>query len=185
MNNYESFIKEFDEQIKKIADLQKKYIYCKEGCSYCCEKGDYPFSQVEFNYITQGFINLGYKEKITVQNNIKKLLEEKKINKDKKFEHVCPFLINKKCSVYEYRGIICRTFGLCYYDEENKYVRLPDCVNKGLNYSEYYDKKDKTLKIQDVPMVNLRIDKVLTSELAKKYDIKQSEIRPLLEWLDI
>ena len=185
MNNYESFIKEFDEQISKLIDLQKKYIYCKEGCSYCCEKGDYPFSQIEFNYLTQGFINLDTEEKIIVQKNIKKLLEEKKNFTGEKFEHVCPFLINKKCCVYDYRGIICRTFGICYYDEENKYVRLPECVNLGLNYSQYYDKKEKILKISDVPMVNLRIDKVLTSELAKKYNIKLGEIRPMLEWLDI
>lgn len=183
MNNYENFIIEFDKQIKKIEKSQKKYILCKQGCSYCCEKGNYPVSQTEFNYITSGFIGLSTEEKIIVQNNIKKLFQEKQNFKGDKFEHKCPFLIDKKCSIYKYRGIICRTFGLCYYDEENKYVRLPDCVNNGLNYSNYYDKKEKILKIPDVPMVNLRIDKVLNSELAKKYNIKCGQIRPMLEWM--
>ena len=101
-----------------------------------------------------------------------------------RIEHQCPFLINNECCVYEYRGIICRTFGICYYDDTKGYVRLPDCVNEGLNYSQFYDKKSKTLNIADVPKINLRIDIVLNSELAKKYNLKSGEIRPMLEWIE-
>lgn len=184
LENYKKFLDDFDELLKYISQSQKKYIKCNKGCSKCCQKGDYPFSQLEFTYLTEGFINLPQNTKILVQQNIRNLLVDKKEVRGKTFEHQCPFLINNECCVYEYRGIICRTFGICYYDDTKGYVRLPDCVNEGLNYSQFYDKKSKTLNIADVPKINLRIDRVLNSELAKKYNLKSGEIRPMLEWVE-
>lgn len=182
---YESFIQDFDTALKLIFDTQKKYIHCKKGCAKCCSCGNYPLSQIEFGYITQGFIELEDDKKQIVQNNIKELLQQKSNFTGERFEHKCPFLIDEECSVYKYRGIICRTFGVCYYDDKESYVRLPDCVFDGLNYSEFFDKETNILKIPDVPMVNLRIDRVLNSELAKKYNIESGEIRPMLEWLNL
>lgn len=181
--NYESFIHEFDIVQSLIFESQKKYIKCKKGCTNCCSKGDYPFSQIEFGYLTQGFIKLCDNKKQIVQNNIKELLLQKSHFKGERFEHKCPFLIDEECCVYKYRGIICRTFGVCYYDDKEGYVRLPDCVFDGLNYSEFFEKETNILNIKDVPMVNLRIDRVLNSELAKKYNIESGEIRPMLDWI--
>ena len=181
--NFEKFIIEFDEILNILFEHQKKYIYCKKGCTNCCSNGDYPLSQIEFGYLTQGYINLDYKTKKIVQQNIKELLLQKTNQNKQKFQHKCPFLINNECCVYEHRGIICRTFGICYYDEKNGYVRLPECVHEGLNYSQFYDNKTNTLSIKDVPLVNLRIDRVLNSELAKKYKIDCGEIKSMLDWL--
>lgn len=183
LNNYEKFLEELDLVLKKLFDNHKKYIKCKKGCSICCSGGEFPYSQLEFTYLTEGFINLSNDEKRIVQNNIKNLLAEKEKFKGERFEHTCPFLINNECSVYKYRGIICRTFGLCYYDDVNKYVRLPACVNFGLNYSQVYDIENKTLNISDIPKQNLRIDIVLNNENAKKYNLKSGEIRPMLDWI--
>jgi Fe-S-cluster containining protein len=180
---YQKFLYDFDNALKLIFETQKKYIKCKKGCTGCCSKGNYPFSQIEFAYLTQGFINLDDKIKQIVQNNIKELLQQKQNSKEQRFEHQCPFLINNECCVYEYRGIICRTFGVCYYDDKEGYVRLPDCVFDGLNYSDFFDLKTNTLNIKDVPLVNLRIDRVLNSELAKKYNIECGEIRSMLDWI--
>lgn len=183
LSYYERFLTDFDRVLKKLFETQKQYIKCKKGCTKCCEKGNYPLSQLEFAYITKGFINLPDETKRKVQIAIKNLQKEREQKNTEYFEHGCPFLIDKECSVYEYRAIVCRTFGICYWDEKNGYVRLPECVNEGLNYSQYYDKKDKTLKIPDVPKVNLRIDRVLNSELAKEYGIECGEIRPMLDWI--
>lgn len=182
LSRYKNFLKEFDNILKTIYEEQKQYIHCQKGCSKCCEKGEYPYSHIEFAYLTQGYINLPQNTKILVQQNIRNLLMDKKEFKGERFEHKCPFLINGECCVYDYRGIICRTFGLCYYDDINGYVRLPDCVHKGLNYSDVYDEKTQTLNISDVPKVNLRIDRVLSSELANSYDLECGEIRPILDW---
>jgi len=183
LKRYEEFLKEFDLILAEIFEQQKKYIKCKKGCSICCKQGDYPFSRIEFAYLTQGFINLPADKKSIVQRKIKALSKKKKEFSGERFEHECPFLINNECSVYNYRGIICRTFGICYYDDVKKYVRLPGCVHNGLNYSEFYNDKDKTLNINDIVNVNLRIDRVLTGSLAVKYKIESGEIRPMLDWL--
>jgi hypothetical protein len=181
--NYEKFLEKFDGHLKKLFENQKENIYCKRGCSLCCKQGDYPFSQLEFSYLTKGYLNLSSKLRAIVQNKIQKLLKEKAEFKGERFEHECPFLIGDECCVYKYRGIICRTFGLCYYDEEKDYVRLPGCVDYGLNYSKVYNKDDKTLRLDNVPVVNLRIDKVLTNKEAQILGIESGEIRPMLDWL--
>ena len=174
---YEDFIKEFDSFLKPFFIRHEKYIKCKKGCSKCCEEGDYPFSVDEFRYLTKGYISLPNDKKTIVQNNIDEIIKSGQKN------YKCPFLIDNECCVYEYRGIICRTFGLCYFDDENNYVRLPECVYQNLNYSQYFDPKENLLKIQDVPQINLRIDKILNSDLAKKHNVQCEEIRSLIDWI--
>lgn len=184
IERYEKFLEEFDEILEYLFKEHKDYIHCNKGCTKCCEKGEYPFSQLEFAYLTKGYIQLPEKTRILVQQNIRNLKMDKKEFKGERFEHRCPFLINGECVVYKYRGIVCRTFGLAYYDDKEGYVRLPDCVNQGLNYSEVYDKETKTLNIQNVPKINLRIDRVLKSELSEKYELESGQIRPLLGWFE-
>lgn len=184
LERYEKFLDEFDEVIDFLFNEQKQYIHCKKGCSRCCEKGEYPFSQLEFSYLTKGYVNLPENTRILVQQNIRNLKMDKKEFKGERFEHKCPFLINGECSVYKYRGIVCRTFGLCYYDDINGYVKLPGCVHQGLNFSDIYEEKSQTLNIQNVPKINLRIDRVLKSELSEKYELESGQIRPLLGWFE-
>lgn len=185
LSRYEKFLKDFDAVMADMFKKQARYVKCKKGCSLCCEIGDYPFSQIEFSYLTQGFINLPNDKKSIIQQNIKKLVEEKKSFKGNgRFEHKCPFLIDNECSVYPYRGIVCRTFGIGYYDDVKDYVKLPECVHYGLNYSEFYDKESHTLSINNIINVNLRIDRVLESKLAEAYNFEHGDIRPMLEWLE-
>ncbi len=182
LENYEKFLEEFNIEIEEIFEKQKEFIKCKKGCSLCCRQGDYPFSQLEFTYLMDGYIKLPAQIKVIVQNNIKNLLEEKKNFSGERFEHKCPFLINDECCVYKYRGIICRTFGVCYYDDIKDCVRLPGCVHYGLNFANVYDENTKTLDMEDVYPKNLRIDKVLESPTAKKYEFNHGQIRPILDW---
>ena len=125
--NYVDFIKELDVHLKKYFELQKEHICCKVGCSACCEKGDYPVSQVELEYLMQGYISLDNETKKIIQENIKNMVKG----------GVCPFLLDKKCSVYSYRPIVCRTHGLAYILKDNT-VKLPYCVNEGKNFRELY-----------------------------------------------
>lgn len=183
LKRYEKFLIEFDKELESIFNSQNQYLKCKKGCSKCCEFGDYPFSQLEFSYLTKGYLNLDYEKRLIVQQNIKKLLSEKEKNTKERFEHICPFLVNNECAVYDYRGLVCRTFGVCYYDDEKGFVKVPECVNFGLNYDGFYNEKTKELKIPDIPNVNLRIDKIFESETAKKYNIDSGQIRPMLDWM--
>lgn len=184
LSRYKQFLIEFDKIIDTIFEDQKRYIKCKKGCSKCCEIGEYPYSQIEFAYLTQGYLNLPAHTRILVQQNIRNLIMDKKEFKGDKFEYKCPFLINGECSVYDYRGIVCRTFGVCYYDDVKSVVKLPACVHSGLNYSEFYDSDNHILNIKNVPKVNLRIDRILQSELAHSYDLDCGDIRPIVDWVN-
>ena len=125
--DYPEFIKRLDKKLKEYFDSQSVNVCCKEGCSSCCEKGDYPLSEIELEYLMHGFMSLEPEKKIIIQENFKTMKRGGK----------CPFLIDKLCSVYPYRPIICRTHGLAYLMKDGR-VNVPYCVNKGKNYSEVY-----------------------------------------------
>ena len=126
--DYELFLREFDLRIQTYFKEHKDFICCKPGCSSCCEKGDYPVSEIELQYMMQGYLNLDNTRKVTVQENIKNM----------KRGDVCPFLIEKKCSIYKFRPIICRVHGIAYLCKE-KTVKVPYCVNEGKNYKGVYN----------------------------------------------
>lgn len=125
--DYPKFLKELDKKLNACFLEQKDFIHCKAGCSACCEKGDYPLSDIELEYLMQGFINLEPEKKIIVQENFKTMKKGGK----------CPFLIDKLCSIYPYRPIICRTHGLAYLMKDGR-ANVPYCANEGKNYSEVY-----------------------------------------------
>jgi len=177
LKQYEKFLKDFDKKIKKYFDSQSKYICCKEGCAGCCEIGDYPFSQLEMMYLMTGF------KKLTpdIQQIIRLNMETIKKNRiSEHFYYQCPFLINKKCSVYKYRGITCRTFGLAYLiDKKNKQVKLPECSKEGLNFNQVFDGNEITIEpIKE----NLDLPSVINSKLAKNHKLEFGEIRSLVNW---
>lgn len=177
LKRYEKFLKEFDKKLKKYFDEQSKYICCKEGCSGCCEVGDYPFSQLEMMYLMTGFRKLPVETQKIIKENMDNL---KKTRMFTHFFHQCPFLIDKKCSVYKYRGITCRTFGLAYVvDNKTKTVKIPECTKEGLNFSNVYDGKEITI---DPIQENLDLPYVIESKLAKSHKLEFGEIRSLIDW---
>ena len=177
---YEKFLKIFDKRLNEYFELHKEYIHCKKGCSECCEIGEYPFSRLEMEYIMQGFIKLAPDIKNQVKNNIKDLIEQKKQSSNNRFLYCCPFLLNKECSVYKYRGIICRTFGLAYVDKNR--VMLPECANSGKNYSSLYNPAKKEIFINTPIKENLHIDSVLKSKEVEQFELESGIIKPLIEW---
>lgn len=160
--NYEQFLSEFDKKLDKYFHLHKPYIHCKAGCSNCCEKGDYPISQLELEYLMQGFMKLDNEVKRTVQKNIQEM----------KKGDACPFLTEKKCSVYPYRPIVCRVHGLAYLFKQNV-VKVPYCTNQNKNYSDVYENGEIFIN-----PINENLD---TPEVLK--DFKYGEIRNLFDWL--
>lgn len=162
MIDYTQFLKEFDSRLKKYFDQHKDYINCKVGCSDCCEKGDYPISELELNYIMQGYIALNNETKRSIQENIKNI----------KKGGACPFLVNKKCSIYTYRPIICRIHGLAYLYKNNT-VKLPYCVNSGKNYAKVYSNNE--INIEPIK------ENLESKEILKNFNY--GEIRNLYDWL--
>ena len=85
LKDYEEFLINFDSKLSHYFNIYSCHICCKKGCSHCCEKGDYPLSELELRYLMQGYANLDNDLKLIVQENIKTLAKGE----------ACPFLINK------------------------------------------------------------------------------------------
>ena len=162
--DYQQFLSDLDKKLEEYFKIHKEFIHCKLGCSACCEKGDYPLSKIELEYLMQGFIALNNETKIKVQNNVKKMIKGES----------CPFLIDKKCSVYPFRPIICRVHGLAYICKD-KVVKVPYCVNDSKNYADVY--KDGEITINPI------LENLDTQNLLKDFDF--GEIRNLFDWIII
>ena len=161
--NYEVFLVDLDKRLHQYFEYHKEHINCCVGCSSCCETGDYPMSQIELEYLMQGYAKLSDKNKITVQNNIKNIVKG----------GACPFLIDKKCSVYPYRPIVCRVHGLAYICH-GEVVKVPYCANEGKNYTKVY--KDGEIEINPIKE-NLDTQNILK-------DFNFGEIRNLIDWIN-
>ena len=160
--NYEQFINDLDKRLSLYFSAYQSEIACERGCSACCEKGDYPVSDIELEYLIKGYSELENDIKIQIQNNIKNIEKGGQ----------CPFLLHKECSVYKYRPIICRVHGLPYLCNDNV-VKVPYCANYGKCYKKSYS---------DGQFVGNPVKENLdTYALLKGYDC---EIRNLYDWIN-
>ena len=189
---YEIFLYTLNKELQKMFDNQAEFIKCKEGCSYCCEKGEYPFSELEFNYLIEGYKQLDRNTKKIIKENIKQINKEKSKNTDKIFMHKCPFLIDKRCSVYNNRGIICRTFGLLCEHNDGR-LTIPFCHEYGLNYAQLYDKELGQLiderdgiKLSKTEPAAFRIerDNIMNLSIAKNLNIVWGDSKTMIDFIN-
>ncbi|MBR1907352.1 YkgJ family cysteine cluster protein [bacterium] len=202
--NYKVYLNLIEERmLNKYFEEQKPYIFCKAGCSHCCEKGEYPVTKIELAYLLLGFSQLPFDLKTEIIDKIKRLkiekleYEQNRKNTDsvENFMYECPFLKDNKCSVYEFRAVICRTHGLMFFiDDENSIEpknKIPYCVHLGLNYSNIYDAetdllsedKMKALGITQKPLAyNLSLKTLFNSEITKNLGFEFGEVKALIDW---
>lgn len=193
---YEKYLEIIDQHLAKFFDQQKPFIFCKEGCSICCETGTYPFSELEFDYLMVGYEKLSQDLKTQIKNKIDSLKEEKLKSKEEKFFHACPFLVDSKCSVYGNRALICRSYGLMYFYNDKKgeqKYHMPCCVSQGLNYSNVYDKdlgiittkKWEQTGIETEPVShNVSLNFLINNELTKHLNLNFGVQKNLLDWFE-
>lgn len=188
---YEYYLTAIQKQLGAFFEEQAPYIFCKEGCSHCCEKGEYPFSEIEFAYLMIGVRTLAPETVAQIEKNILEVKSEREhYSGDEAFMYECPFLINKRCSLYNYRGIICRTHGLAFFSKEQKLL-VPACVDKGLNYSNVYDfekgcisdEKYSQSGIEQEPLAhNVGLYFMVNNSLTKELKLDFGEIKPMVDW---
>lgn len=187
IEKYKLYLDKIDKYLQNFFENQKPYIHCKEGCSFCCESGNYPIFEAEFLYLIQGFESLNEEKKQIVKEKIKNL----KSNKKSLYE--CPFLINKKCSVYNYRPLICRSYGLANFSfqEEKPSLNLPYCVDLGLNYSSVYDKTSGTIcskkwkqtGIETEPLsFNIGQEFLSDNEMTRELNLNLGKSQAMIDW---
>lgn len=190
---YKQYLNTISTVLEGYFEHQKEYICCKEGCSHCCETGQYPYSDIEFKYLLLGFFKIPPIEQQAVIKRIKKLKEDYVNCENKeKFSHRCPFLSeNGICTVYDFRGLICRVFGLITLHNDGKYT-LPFCHSLGLNYSKVYDEDTKKInydKIKELGYKNwpeahrTNLKTLMSNEMFEGEPLNFGELKPLIEWL--
>lgn len=190
---YKQYLNGLSDALNSYFENQKEYIACQKGCSLCCERGQYPFYDIEFHYLLLGFFKLSMEEQQEILIRIKNLKKEYEEVEDKEnFSHRCPFLSeNKDCMLYEYRGLICRTFGL-FIEHESKKYSIPFCHSLGLNYSEVYNPVTKKMDYEkaekkgykNIPRafrVNLKY--LASEEMLQGNYLNFGEIKRLVDWL--
>ena len=190
LNNYLVYLQVLNEKLNNFFEKQQPYIYCKKGCSLCCRNAQFPYSQIEFEYLQEGIRLLNPEKKDIIQKNIETILQKKSEFQGESFKYDCPFLINNECSVYKYRGIICRSFGLLTLNDNGK-MSIPFCCFKGLNYSNVMDgsgdkiseEKYQHLNIEEIPRVfNVSYDFLTNSDFERGFNFSFGDKKPLIEW---
>lgn len=190
---YKLYLNTIDEVLKGYFEEQKEYIFCKKGCSHCCETGQYPLSELELQFLSLGFYNLPMVEQQNVLKKIKDLKDEyEKIENKEDYKYSCPFLNEEKsCTIYDYRPLICRTFGLLTITPKEKCV-IPFCYSLGLNYSNVYDENNKCIDYEKVQNDGFKIfpnarktnlKTLMAPEMFEGEPLQFGEIKSLVDWL--
>lgn len=193
--NYLLYLKFLNEKLTKFFERQKPYIFCKKGCAKCCKNAEFPYSFLEVRYLFYGASKLPFDIQSEINekamNILKKREEFKNTAPDDKFLYDCPFLKDDVCSVYEYRGVVCRTFGLPESTKEAGRTKVPFCAFEGLNYSNVVDFEDKkiseerfkTLGIEEEPVgFHIGYDFLTNEDFEKSFNLKFGPKKPLIEW---
>ena len=196
LENYLLYLGYITQKIQKFFEEQKEYIYCSKGCAKCCKKAQFPYSEIEFKLIFEGLKALEPNIRQTVLDKVDNIIRDKQKhneeNPDKKFRYDCPFLINDICTVYYYRGLVCRTFGVMTFKPNTDEIpKIPFCAYEGLNYSKVIDavnnkisdeKYQKECFKQEPKAYNIDYETLISEEVAKGFGFEFGEVKPLIEW---
>lgn len=195
LNNYLDYLVFIDKKLEKFFNKQKDYIFCKKGCGLCCQNAQFPYSKIEMQYLFLGTKELPKEIFDKIEANIEKILKNKKDFKGEKFVYDCPFLIDNVCSVYDFRGIICRSFGLMSIIQgTDKKNQVPFCYAKGLNYSNVIDPETKQVSaekfkltgIEEEPLAfNVSYDFLTGKDFEEAFKFEFGEKKPLIDWFSI
>ena len=187
MENFKKFLASVNEDIEKIFNHQREFISCKEGCSLCCERGDYPISEIEYKYMMIAYEKLDENTKSIIKKNVQEL---KNSNKE---SYTCPFLIEHRCSIYSHRPFVSRTFGVLTEDSKGNPC-YPFCATLGKNYSEFYDAENNRLSSSAYYKKNylsypkffrLSNKVIMNLPLAEELKINFGEAKKMIDYLEL
>lgn len=186
--NYIRYLNFLNKKLEKFFEKQRPYIVCKKGCAECCKDAQFPYTEIELKYLLQGSMLLDEETQNLIDNNIKNIKEKKLLSNDSDFKYDCPFLIDNVCSLYQYRGIVCRTFGLLTSKKEK--VQVPFCHKFGLNYSNVIEDnkisdvmfKESGIEIEPIAF-NIDYSFLTSSLFENEFNINFGEKKPLIDWL--
>lgn len=194
LDKYIKYIKSLEKELKGYFDDQAEFLSCKAGCEICCIESYYPASELEYEYIKLGLQTLPEEIKLIITKRAFNIFIDRmeligKNGENAPFNYECPFLFNKSCIIYEYRPILCRSYGLMFIDhnDRNKYT-LPNCINFGLNYANVWDEKMNRISQEKADQLGINkkiqvydIDYITLKKRASEIDFK--EVHMLYEFI--
>ena len=190
LENYIIYISYLNKKLNVFFEKQYPYIRCKKGCAKCCKNGEYPFSALEFDFLMIGFSRLPSGLQDEILSKIRHLKEEKQKQNKETFIYECPFLLEDECCVYDFRGIICRSFGLIAINEHGN-SKIPFCAFEGLNYANVLDVNTKIIssekykKLGDVPQplaFNVSYDFFFFETIENNFKLEFGEKKQIIDW---
>ncbi|MBR1753676.1 YkgJ family cysteine cluster protein [bacterium] len=191
--NYLKYIDFIQEKLDRYFEDQKPFIFCKKGCGRCCKNQQFPYSQIEMQYLIIGASMLPPEKRKVIEKKIDEIIEAKKKNKKKKFHYDCPFLIDNVCSVYNHRGLICRSFGLMIKPDKGS-ISVPFCFSEKLNYSNVINIRKKELSTRKYKKLNttatpnayhVGYKDLADEDLANGFGFRFGEIKQMVDWFEI
>lgn len=124
-DSYRKILEHADEHFGAVARTQPGNLMCRLGCTMCCH-GLFEIGAADVSVIAEGLDSLSVVDRDALVSRAEAIIEETSHpdlrdcsaeEKDQFFsrsENIpCPALgPNGACSIYEWRPIVCRTFGL-------------------------------------------------------------------------
>lgn len=188
--NYLIYLDFITGKLEKFFANQSDYIKCKKGCAKCCKNAEFPYSLIEVKYLMYGLMQLKGEVKEIVEENIRETIARRSAFEGGEFLYDCPFLVNDECTVYEYRGVVCRSFGLMTRGADGR-MKIPFCAHLGLNYSEVLDAENNKISSEKVRQLGLPVepagflanyDYLTDADFEKAFGLSFSEKKSLIDW---
>ena len=116
VNAVSRVFKQLDKQLTVFKE--NSGLKCIEGCSKCCQKPNIEVTILEMFPAAYYLVRTGKYEEI---------LNKIETNSNATCLFYNPFLIGGQCSLYEYRGLICRLFGFSTYTDKHEVKNIVAC----------------------------------------------------------
>src|SRR5262247_3450379 len=151
MSSYRKFIEQVDLLIAKLQARYSKHLVCRAGCAGCCHHHLSVFA-VEAEEARAAIETLPAPIRARVEEQAREV-----IKREAQGEPVaCPLLVDDRCSIYEFRPLICRTQGLPLLIEAEDVEREVDFCPLNFTEAGAIDDLDEE-HLLPLDMLNLRL----------------------------
>ena len=175
LKSYADFIERYNQELNRLDEIFGKYRQCKSKCPTCCHSL-IKISYIEAYSLKKGFQQLSSKVQTQILHNVWINNFILKTDPSKKDDLICPLLSDDNCSLYDYKPLLCTSFGFPIFNEET--VQLKICP---LNAEAEKDPRFTFLNSVSMTMLTteltllsaeLRIEKGLKVSIDEDYSYK-------------
>ena len=78
IENYKKYLDIIQNKLDSFFDRQKEYIFCKDGCSKCCQDAQFPYSEIEYEYLLEGYKKLPKETQEQIKQNAQNVQSKNK-----------------------------------------------------------------------------------------------------------